>query len=632
MKQKKKKRNILKKMFKIILIIGLFCILAGTIYFLSIIKNFPRPEVFSEININQNTNIYDRTGKILLSSIYGEEKRKYVTIDEIPNVLKQAIIATEDAKFYNHKGIDLFGIARAFEVNLRTRSFSQGASTIDQQLIRSTFLTKEKHIERKVKEIVLAIELDRRYDKKQILEWYINQVPFGVNIYGAEEAANTYFKKPLKDISLEQAATLAALIQAPSYYSPYRGHVDELLERKNYVLKRMTEEDFITKEEAEEAKKIELVFDKKPQTKASHFVTYVKKQLEEMYGRDLLETKGLKIYTTLDWNLQQKAEEITKKVVKNNAKTYDAHNASLVSMDPETGEILTMIGSADAWGEPYPKDCNASTNCKFVPSFNVATLGNRQPGSSFKPFAYAEAFQKGYDPDKTLVKDELTNFGMYGGKAYIPQNYDGRFRGWISLRYALDQSLNIPAVKVLKSLAGIDDTIKLATKMGITTLNQSPSYYGLALVLGGGEVHLIDMVSAYSVFSNGGYKVSPIGILKIEDSHGNTVYENHDTPRKVLSSKAAETMMDVLSDNSARAPVFGWNSLLNIPNYKVGAKTGTTQEFVDGWTMGTCDLITVGVWTGNNDNSPMKNNAIGLVTAGPIWNEFTNYAINYLRK
>jgi membrane peptidoglycan carboxypeptidase len=401
--------------------------------------------------------------------------------------------------------------------------------------------------------------------------------------------------------------------------------------RKDYVLNRMAQEHYITEDDAEEAKAIEVIFNEKPQTKAPYFIEYVKAELVEMYGQDFLETKGLKIYTTLNWDLQEHAEEIVKEQVEYNAEVYNAHNAALVAIDPQTGEILTMVGAADPYADPYPEGCDPTSTCQFVPSFNVATLGNRQPGSSFKPFAYAEAFRKGHDPDNTIVKDELTNFGIYGGKAYIPQNYDGLFRGWISLRNALNQSLNIPAIKVLKNLAGIDDTVDLATKMGITTLNQDPSYYGLALVLGGGEVHLIDMVSAYSVFSNGGYRVPPVGILKIEDANGNVIYENENTPRRVLEENVADTMMDVLSDNDAKAPVFGYNSDLYIPEYKVAVKTGTTQNFIDAWTVGTCDLVSVGVWGGNNDNSSMSNRALGLTVAGPIWNDFITYAISQLR-
>jgi 1A family penicillin-binding protein len=621
----------IKTLFKTLFLLALFVAFLGFFYLFLIVKDFPRPEVFIETNINQNTNIYDRTGKILLSAIYGEEKRKYVHFEDIPENLKNAIIATEDAKFYDHIGIDLKGMLRAFKINLKTISLSQGASTINQQLIRSAFLSKEKTASRKIKEIILALELNRRYSKDQILEWYINQVPFGINIYGGEEAANTYFQKPLKEITLEEAATLAAVIQLPSYYSPYGSHLDELLIRKDYVLKRMYEQGFITKEEEEETREIEVVFNQKPQTQAPHFVDYVKKQLETLYGNDFLETKGLKIYTSLDFELQEKAEEIVKRRVSETAKLYNTHNAALIALDPKTGEILAMVGSADPWGDPYPEDCDPSSTCKFVPFFNVATQGLRQPGSSFKPFTYAEAFSKGYTPDTTIVKDEYTNFGIYGGKPYIPQNYDGRFRGYVTLRTALSQSLNIPAVKVLLSLAKIDDTVKLATKMGLTTLNQTPNYYGPALGLGSTEVFLIDMTSAYSVFSNDGYKVPPASIIKIEDANGNIIFQNKNTPRKVLSTKVADQIMDVLSDNNARAPMFGANSFLNIPDYKVAVKTGTTQDFADGWAIGTCDLVTVGVWAGNNDRTSMVNNALGSSTAGPIWNEFINYAITYLR-
>ncbi|MFA7142264.1 MAG: transglycosylase domain-containing protein, partial [Candidatus Paceibacterota bacterium] len=569
----------IKLFFKLILSLILVLVFLGFLFLFYVIKDFPRPEVFSEININQNTNIYDRTGTILLSSIFGEEKRKYVSLEDIPENLKRAIIATEDAKFYNHIGIDFLGILRAFKTNIKTMSLSQGASTLHQQLIRSAFLSKEKKADRKIKEIILALELDRRYDKDQVLEWYINQVPFGINIYGAEEAANTYFQKPLKEITLEEAGVLAAIIQLPSYYSPYGTHLEELLGRKDYVLKRMKEEGYITEEEEQLAKEKEIVFNQKPQTKAPHFVTHVKKQLEELYGSDFLEKKGLKIYTSLDFTLQEKAEEIVKRKVSETAKIYNTHNSALIAINPNTGEILAMVGSADPYGEPYPEGCDPSRTCKFVPSFNVATQGLRQPGSAFKPFSYAEAFEKGYTSDRTLVKDEYTNFGYYGGKEYIPQNYDGRFRGWVSLKTALAQSLNIPAIKVLLNLAGTNDTVKLATKMGLTTLNETPNYYGPSLGLGSAEVYLLDMVSAYSIFANNGYKVSPISIIKIEDSNQNIIYENKNTPRKILSSNTAHEIMDVLSDNNARAPMFGANSFLYIPSYDVAVKTGTTQDF-----------------------------------------------------
>jgi membrane peptidoglycan carboxypeptidase len=376
--------------------------------------------------------------------------------------------------------------------------------------------------------------------------------------------------------------------------------------------------------------KVELTFNKLPKTMAVHFVEYVKQQIEDKYGPEFLETKGLKIYTTLDWELQQTAEAaITENVEKNEAK-FGAYNSALISIDPKTGEILAMIGSADPWGESYPEGCDPATNCKFVPSYNVATQGNRQPGSSFKPFVYAEAFRKGAT-DQTVVIDEPTNFGVWGGKSYEPQNYDGRFRGAVTLRNALAQSLNVPAVKVLRDLAGLNDSIALAKKMGITTLNQDPSYYGLSLVLGGGEVHLIDMVSAYGVFANGGYRIEPSPIIKIEDSEGNIIYENKKTPRKVLEANVCEMITSVLSDNDARAPIFGCCSNLRFDDYKVFGKTGTTQKNVDGWIIGCTEKTCVGVWSGNNDNSPMVG-GVGESASGPAWRKVIEKSVELQNK
>ncbi|MFA5714170.1 MAG: PBP1A family penicillin-binding protein [Candidatus Paceibacterota bacterium] len=594
--------------------------------FFLFLKDLPRPEVFTEAQINQSTKIYDRTGKILLSSVYGEEKRTYIPLDKIPDVMKKAVIATEDSNFYSHFGIDIPALFRAIKIDITTRSRSHGASTITQQLIRSTFLTPDKTISRKVKEIVLSVELDRKYSKDQILEWYLNQVPFGINIYGVEEASLTYFQKSAQDLTLPEAALLAAIIQIPSYYSPYGNHLEELLGRKDYVLKRMEQEHYITAEERDNAQKVELTFNKLPKTMAIHFVEYVKKEIEKNYGPEFLETKGLKIYTTLNWDLQQASEIAITENVKNNIARFGAYNSALVSLDPKTGEILSMVGSADPWGESLPKGCDPATTCKFVPSFNVATDGlGRQPGSSFKPFVYAEAFIKGAT-DKTIVVDEPTNFGMWGGKPYEPQNYDGRFRGPVTLRNALAQSLNVPAVKVLRDLAGLNDSIALAKKMGITTLNREPGYYGLSLVLGGGEVHLLDMVSAYGVFANNGYKIEPSSIIKIEDANGSIIYENNNTPRKVIESSVCETITSILSDNDARAPIFGQNSNLRFDSYKVFAKTGTTQKNVDGWVLGCTEDTCVGVWSGNNNNSPMTG-GVGESASGPAWRKIIEKSV-----
>ncbi|MDD5696944.1 MAG: penicillin-binding transpeptidase domain-containing protein, partial [Candidatus Pacebacteria bacterium] len=459
----------------------------------------------------------------------------------------------------------------------------------------------------------------------QILEWYFNQVPFGINIYGAQEASLTYFQKPVKELSLAEAALLAAIIQSPSYYSPYGNHLDDLLDRKNYVvLERMEIEGYITREEKEAAQKQELTFNKLPKTQAVHFVEYVKQQLENIYGSDFLEIKGLKIYTTLDWELQQFAETTLADQVDSNRINFNAYNSALVAIDPQTGEILAMVGSANPWAESLPKGCDPATNCKFVPSFNVATQGERMPGSSFKPFVYAEAFRKGAT-DLTIVIDEMTNFGT-PQDPYIPHNYDGLFRGPVTLRSSLAQSLNIPSVKVLRDLAGLEDSIALAKRMGITTLDRGLSFYGLSLVLGGGDVKLLDMVSAYGVFANGGYRIEPSPILRIEDSQGNIIYENKKTPRKVLEASVCDLITDILSDNAARAPIFGWNSNLRFDSPKVAAKTGTTNDNIDGWTLGYTPDVCIGVWSGNNDNTPMTG-AVGESSAGPIWRKVMEKAI-----
>ena len=405
-----------KGIFKFLKPLFLLFIIGGISLFFYFIKDLPRPEIFTEAQLNLSTKIYDRTGEVVLSNIYGEERRTYVSLSEISIHMQNAVIATEDADFYSHIGIDLGGIARALKLGLSAQSLNvPGGSTITQQLIRSTFLVPDRSIARKVREIVLSLELDRKYSKDQRLEWYLNQVPFGVNIYGIEEASQTYFQKSAKDLTIEESALLAAIIQAPSFYSPYGRNVEALMDRKNYVLNRMALVGYISEEQRDEAKEIELSFSDRPKTVAVHFVNYVRSQIESTYGPTFLETRGLKIYTTLDWDLQQESEKIIKEGVANNINRFGAYNSATISIDHKTGQILSMVGSADPWGEPLPKGCNPATNCKFVPDFNVATQGKRQPGSSFKPFVYAEAFNKGFS-DQTIVIDELTSFGIWGGK------------------------------------------------------------------------------------------------------------------------------------------------------------------------------------------------------------------------
>jgi len=628
-KDRKKKEEVQKKdagnMVKVLFtgfILAVFCSLFLFFYY---VKDFPRPEIFNERQLAQSTKIYDRAGQTLLYEIYGEEKRTWVSLEFIPEHLKQAVIAAEDANFYNHFGVDIKGIIRAILADLRIRQPIYGGSTIPQQLIRSTFLSTEKTAERKIREIAMALELDRRYSKDKILEWYLNQVPFGQNAYGVEAASQTYFNKSVSEILLSESAILAALIQAPSRLSPYGENKDMLLIRKDYVLNRMTSEKFIDKETASTTKAQEISFIEKPvQIKAPYFTLWVKQQLEEKYGEDYLRRMGLRVYTSLDWELQQEAEEITKQGVETN-KAYNAHNAGAVVINPQSGEILAMtVGTGNYYDESYPEGCTPGKDCSFDPRFNVVvgTQRNpgRQPGSAFKPFVYATAFKQGYD-DKYTVIDEPTNFGPWGKEEeYSPQNYDELFRGPVTLRQALAQSLNVPSVKVLLDLAGLNESVKTAKDLGITTLKP---HYGPSIVLGGWEVKLLEITSAYGVFANDGLRVPPVSILKIEDSRGNIIEQNKKTPKRVLETNVVRLINSILSDNNARSPMFGSSSLLYFRDFDVAAKTGTTQDYRDAWTIGYMPSAVVGVWVGNNNNESMKEEP-GVVLAGPIFSRIMN--------
>ena len=590
--------------------------------------NLPRPEKFTESPFIQSTKIYDRTGKVLLYDIYGEEKREIVSFDKISDNLKHSILASEDARFYEHGGIDFAGILRAILTDLKLQSANQGGSTITQQLIRTVYLTNQKSIARKIREMVLSIELERRYSKDQIFNWYLNAVPFGQNAYGVEAASQTYFSKPASDISLTEAATLTALLPAPSYYSPYGTHKNELIQRKDYVLDRMQQVGYITKDELKKAKQEKINFseDTTP-IKAPHFVMYVKKYLEDKYGENYLKEKGLRVYTTLDWDIQNYAEKTIEDSEKFNM-ARDANNTALVVIDPKTGEILSLVGSKNYFEKPYPIGCDEkpSGSCLFDPKFDVATMGLRQPGSSFKPFVYATAFNKGFTPD-TILWDAKTEFNpncpadgngaidSSGQQCYNPRNYDGLYRGKVSLRQSLAGSLNLPSVKIFY-LTGMDKTLQAARDFGITTLND-PDRYGLSLVLGGGETNLLELTSAYGVFATEGLQTSSVSILKIEDSEGNIIEQNNKQPTKVLNTQTARQINNILSDNNARSFIFGPSSPLYFPGYQVAVKTGTTSNLKDGWTMGYTPYTVVGVWVGNSDNSPTKDAGVGL--AAPMW-------------
>lgn len=610
-------------LFVLCLIFGGSLIFAAFAYYSNDLPDFRE---FSEKPLVQSTKIFDHTGNVVLYDVYGEEKRTVISFEKIPQSTKDATIAIEDDGFYSHNGVDVKSIIRAFITNTFQKKVVQGGSTITQQLIKNYFLSPEKTFSRKIKEIILSLEMERKYSKEEILEFYLNQIPYGANAYGIESAASTFFNKPANQLTLAESALLAALPKAPSYYSPYGYHTEELFNRKNYILERMYSIGFINKTDLEKAKLETLIFaPQKKSIKAPHFVMYVKNYLEEKYGDDYILKNGLKVYTTLDWDMEQLAEKVVYDGATNNAKKYNAKNAALAAIDVKTGQILAMVGSYDYFDDKNDGNVNV-------------TIMNRQPGSSFKPFGYAAALEKGFTPE-TIVFDLPTefspaypelcpplniNFSDDNNLCYHPQNYDGKFRGPVDLRHSLAQSLNIPSVKVLY-LAGIKETVDLAKKLGITTLNNND--YGLSLILGSADVKLLDMAAAYSVFANNGTKNEKTAILKIEDYKGNILEEYKVKPQQVLSSQVARQINSILSDNNARAPVFGEKNYLYLENYPTAAKTGTTQDNKDAWVIGYSPDISVAVWVGNNNNDKMAQSGAGISAAGPIWNKFINQVI-----
>lgn len=585
--------------------------------------------------VNESTKIYDRTGEVILYDIHGEEKRTVIPWDSISKNVKNATLAAEDTEFYNHSGVDVKGIVRALYKDITTFSASQGGSTITQQFVKKALVGESKTLPRKIKEAILAIQIERNYTKDQIFWMYLNQIPYGANAYGIEAASQTYFGKSAAQLSIAEAAYLASIPKAPSYYSPYGSHLDQLEGRAEYVINRMHELGMITDTEYEQAKQESPKFaDKIDHFLAPHFVIEVKKYLIKKYGEDLVENGGLKVVTTLDMNLQNIASSSVTKYGAINAKQYKANNAALVAMDPKTGQILAMVGSRDYWGIPTPAGCTPGKNCTFDPNTNVATSSIRQPGSSFKPFAYATAFGKGF-PDSTYLFDVPIEFNPscepggtqeYGsGACYHPKNYKGDFSGPVTMRQALGRSLNIPAVQTLY-LAGIQDTVETARSMGISSL-EVDSTYGLSLVLGGQGVSLVDMVNGYSVFANDGIHEPSTFILKITTGDGAILEEFKPQEERVITSQVARMISDVLSDNDARAPAFGFNSPLTLGGRPVAAKTGTTQKNRDGWLIGYTPSLAAGIWTGNNDDSSMTAAGAGVSAAGPMWNEFMKRAL-----
>jgi 1A family penicillin-binding protein len=591
---------------------GLLIAAAVLVYFL---KTLPDLSHLLSREITQSTKIYDRTGSVLLYEIHGEERRTVIPSDQIPEYVKQATIAVEDERFYEHSAFDWRSIARALGVDILSGGIEQGGSTITQQLVKNAFLTPEQTPSRKIREIILAIRMERAYSKDEILGLYLNQIPYGSNSYGIEAASRTFFEKSASDLSLAQAALLAALPQRPSYFSPYGSHVPQLKKRQEIILSKMVSFGFISQEQADQAKEEKLVFvPPKNSLSAPHFVLFVREYLNDRYGEAYVERAGLTVITTLDAGLQKIAETVVAEGAERNTKLYNGRNAALMAQNPKTGEILAMVGSADYFDIAH--DGN----------FNVVTQGLRQPGSSFKPFAYLTAFAEGYTPD-TVVFDLPTEFDTTNNPkhSYTPGNYDHKFRGPMTLRDALAQSVNIPAVKVMY-LAGIDDTIETAKRLGITTLTDR-SRYGLSLVLGGGEIKLIEMIKAYSVFATEGMQARQTAVLSVTDASGRVLESHSQSQERVFDPEPIRELNAVLSDPEARAPLFGPHSALTIPGHEIAAKTGTTNDFRDAWTIGYTPSLVAGVWVGNNDNSPMNVGGSSILAASPIWNAFMTQAL-----
>jgi 1A family penicillin-binding protein len=621
-----------KRGFRVFLMLFFVIAIFITIYILNIIydvnQTLPLIENLDVKKITQSTKIYDKEGKVLLYEPNAGEKRTIIPEEEIPDYLKKATIAVEDEKFYETPGIDWRAIIRAALINLIKGRVVQGGSTITQQLAKNVFLSPEKTFSRKLKEFFIALEINRRFSKDKILWLYLNEIPYGPNFYGVEAASQSYFGKSVKDLNLAESALLASLPRAPSYYSPWGSHLNELLDRQKFVLKKMKSLGMIDDQQFESALSYKLTFEpQRDNMIAPHFVMAVYDYLINKYGEDVVRTGGLIVKTTLDYKLQSIAERVVKEGAERNTNLYQGKNAALVVEDPKTGQILAMVGSKDFFNKEFG-------------SFNVATQGLRQPGSSIKPFVYLTAFQKGYTPN-TVVFDAPTefvpnnpncpnppNYNVDNPECFHPENFDHNFRGPVDLKTALAQSINIPAVKVLY-LVGLKDALKTLNGFGVETLTD-PNRYGLSLVLGGGEVKLIDLISAYSILANDGIKHKQSLVLEVKDSSGNVLESFNDESEFVFDSNYVRMINDILSNPELRRGLFGasWN-LTVFDGYSVALKTGTTNDYRDAWAFGYTPNLVIGVWAGNNDNKPMQKSGSSILAAVPIWHNFLAEALQY---
>ncbi len=615
-----------KKIFQVgAILFALGVMYVGFIYFTT---DLPAAEDITNLAIPESTKLYDRTGEVLFYEIYKDEKRTVIPAEEIPDVVRHATLAMEDNSFYSHGAFDWRGLVRAVFVNLIRGRVVQGGSTITQQLAKNTFLTPERTITRKLREAVLAIKLESAYSKDDILNLYLNQVPYGPTIYGVESASQSYFAKPTRELTVNEAAMLAALPKAPSYYSPWGVHKDALKNRKNFILQRMEELGYIDEQQLAEAGEELPEIQPQPETgiRAPHFSIAVQEYLRDKYGEDVLRTGGLKVVTTLDWRMQEIAEQAVLENVTRNKEVAGGHNGALLAMDPKTGQILAMVGSRDYFADPEPEGCSEGVDCAFEGNFNVAMQGLRQPGSSFKPFAYLTAFQEGFTPN-TIVWDVSTEFSVAcPPNCYRPVNFDHRFRGPVTMAEGLAQSINVPSVKTLY-LAGLERTMDVARRFGITTFDD-PQRFGLSLVLGGGEVRMIEMISAYSVLATEGIYHEPAFILRVEDASGKVLEEYEDKGTRVVDAQYPRLVNDVLSNVGLRSGLFTASlPLTQVSGYQVALKTGTTNDYVDAWTFGYTPNLVAGVWAGNNNRRPLGQEGSSLLAAIPMWHDFMSQAL-----
>lgn len=571
-----------------------------------ILWGLPLPTKLGSANFPVSTKVLDRKGE-LIYEIFTDKKSNPVALSEIPDHMVNATLAIEDKDFYKHYGVSLTGITRA-AFNTLFKNKLQGGSTLTQQLVKNALLTSERTVRRKARELLLTLLVESIYSKDKILELYLNQIPYGSTAYGVGAASELYFGKKPQDLTLAESALLAGLTAAPTKYSPFGANPELAFNRQHTVLSRMLEEGYISQEDVENAKKEELTFVEPKELKAPHFALWIKDQLAEAYGDAVVEQGGLRVTTTLDLKLQEFAESAVADEVEKLAKQSVGNGAAVV-IKPDTGEILAMVGSKDYFAE----DEDGKVNIIFA---------ERQPGSSIKPLNYALALKDKKITLSTPIVDVPTCFGVAGQSAYCPVNYDFSFHGASQVRFALGNSYNIPAVKVL-ALNGVENFIDFAKEMGLTTL-RDPVNYGLSLTLGGGEVRPIDMATAFGVFANQGVKTQPIGILKVEDYRGKVLQETNLSDlegTRVIEPGVSFLISHTLLDNNARTQAFGPGSYLNVSGHpEVSVKTGTTNDFKDNWTIGYTANAVVVTWVGNNDNTPMRGAISGVSGASPIWN------------